>query len=125
MSLDSDGYPTQESLDAIKDWDYVKGIWNDQGQKDYHGFIEFIKLWNETWWTPSWGWSFTKRRLYVSTGGWSGNEETIEYVMDNHLFWSQHWVSTRRGGHFIFELPEKVIREAKKVCVYSGGERSG
>ena len=112
MGLDTDGYPLEESLENLKSWDYFN-----------RSLADFLKLWNDTWWSPSWGWRFTRRRLYVSTGGWSGNEETIDYIYRNFLFWSLHWVSTRRGGHYTFELPAKVIKEARSLgCVEQGVE---
>lgn len=40
--------------------------------------------------------------LQMSTGGWSGNESVIEAMMANSLFWATHWLSTRRGGHYVF-----------------------
>lgn len=38
----------------------------------------------------------------ISTGGWSGNEDIIEAMQDNQVFWSLHWLESRRGGHYKF-----------------------
>lgn len=49
-------------------------------------------------------------RLELSTGGWSDNEEWIAEAstfdvrkQSLWLWWSRCWVSTRRGGHYVFE----------------------
>jgi hypothetical protein len=42
------------------------------------------------------------------TGGWSGNEDIIEAMMENVLLWLAVWQRSERGGHFTFtnrELP--------------------
>ena len=97
-----DGYPTDDELEKVKNWD---GIGDSQGLID---FLESIWRW------PDWG--ITKKRgrtqvfrkpcirLYISTGGWSGNEDIIK-VLQSNFFWSIFWVSSRRGGHYEFEIP--------------------
>jgi hypothetical protein len=100
--LDEDGYPTAEALDIVQLWSY----------NDPTGWFEFIKqLWNMV----EWGWEenegihefFTDKkvyRYYISTGGWSGNEDVIRAMMKNTMLWSFNWVSSRRGGHYVFEV---------------------
>lgn len=41
------------------------------------------------------------------TGGWSGNEDILDALGKNFVFWSQCWKSSHRGGKFVFELPEE------------------
>ena len=43
--------------------------------------------------------------LELHTGGWSGNEDIIDKLSDT-LFWMICWESTRRGGHYYFEIPK-------------------
>ena len=100
--LDEDGYPTAEALDIIQLWSY----------DDPTGWFEFIKqLWNMV----EWGWEVVRQphpnrpevavdRYYISTGGWSGNEDIIRAMMKNTMLWSFNWVSSRRGGHYVFEV---------------------
>ena len=100
--LDEDGYPTAEALDIIQLWSY----------DDPTGWFEFIKqLWNMV----EWGWEVVRQphsnrpevavdRYYISTGGWSGNEDVIRAMMKNTMLWSFNWVSSRRGGHYVFEV---------------------
>lgn len=72
---------------------------------------ELLDKMKDVWWMPDWGYRFTKRRfLYLSTGGWSGNEDIIS-VLENTPFWWLYWVSSRRGGHYIFHI--KKLRKSK------------
>lgn len=100
---DQDGYPTDEELQKIRKWP-IEGT--------YEGFFTFIR---SCWWAADWGWReedtvddlFNKpvHRYTISTGGWSGNESIIEAMMENVVPWTMTWVQSRRGGHFIFQIP--------------------
>ncbi|KKL86890.1 hypothetical protein LCGC14_1940210 [marine sediment metagenome] len=94
MSLDENGYPDEASLEAIEHYDYV--------ENGIEGLLSLIK---ENWHFLEWGYSRTPSRLYLSTGGWSGNESVIGAMRMNFLFWSLHWMRSRRGGHYVFEVP--------------------
>ena len=105
--LDDDGYPTDETLKTIREWPHEDGL---------KELLEFV--W-DVWWQPDWGWKETEvpreqttpgtHRLLtnynISTGGWSGNEDLIEALRGNNIFWLMAWQQSRRGGHYIFELP--------------------
>lgn len=102
-TLDRDGYPTDEALDIIREWTF---------QMSDRELFDFIKSF---WWMPEFGWKEceaideltgdTNHCYYLSTGGWSGNESIIEAMQENKwMFWHLHWVQSRRGGHYIFEL---------------------
>jgi len=41
----------------------------------------------------------------IATGGWSGVEEVVSALRANHIFWATCWVSSHRGGLFVFRLP--------------------
>ena len=96
-------YPTEEQLEAVASWDSTLINWYD--------FIHGI------WWAPEWGWRQERgtdeltdaplTRYRISTGGWSGNEDLIE-AMQKNLGWFFTWVQSRRGGHYIFELPDTM-----------------
>ena len=102
--LDEDGYPTNEALDKISQWDY----------NDLQGWMNFIEsLWHlkpMVWYSEHkfdedcnhW---YTEYR--VSTGGWSGNESIIHAMQENKLCWHFVWYSTRRGGHYVFRIEEE------------------
>jgi len=88
---DQDGYPTEEELKRLKEWD----------RKDVRGFLDFLE---SIWWTADWGFVLSGKRkkiLDLHTGGWSGNEEIIS-VLRETFFWCLYWQSSRRGGHYTF-----------------------
>jgi hypothetical protein len=41
------------------------------------------------------------------TGGWSGNEDVVDSLRQNYVFWSRCWESSHRGGKHVFKLPEE------------------
>ena len=99
--MDGD-YPTDETLQAIEEWDTIK---------DISGFYEFIK--------PifaSYG-RLTERKadkneirdiagVYeVATGGWSGCESAIYAMQKNRMFWMTKWRLSQRGGYYEFDKP--------------------
>ena len=87
--LDEDGYPTEEALEKIENWDC----------KDFDGLINFIK---DIWWYQ-YGWDDDSMIVKMSTGGWSGNEDIIRSMKNNIMWWSLYWFSSKRGGHYVFE----------------------
>ena len=105
--LDEDGYPTEEALEKIESWSY----------DDPRGWFKFIE---NIWHLRSWGWtegyfedhheydSADKYRYYISTCGWSGNEDIIRAMQDNKNLWYHTWVQSRRGGHYIFEVKDET-----------------
>ena len=80
--MDVDGYPTEEELEKIREWDLLA--------QPVSGFLELLR--------QSWHWGFKEKhwkngtiRLYMATGGWSGNESVISAMQDNFIFWSVCW----------------------------------
>lgn len=104
-----DNYPTDEQLIKILEFDGAGGNLND-----------WFALIYMPWWMPDWGWTceedveddngFGVTRYHLSTGGWSGNEAIIGAMQDNWLAWGRCWVQSRRGGHYIFEVPVDAQR---------------
>jgi hypothetical protein len=94
-------YPTDEELKRIEKWPY----------SDPLGWLKFVE---SIWWMADWGITWRPRRVYISTGGWSGNEDIIESMKKNFILWSQLWVSVRRGGHYVFENRKKLALSEKK-----------
>lgn len=94
---DADGYPTEEELVEIEKWPGLNKA------SDYKGLMARVK---ELWHYPD---RFVEKEndiYYLSTGGWSGNESIIHALRDNYLFWAMCWLSSRRGGHYEFEVKE-------------------
>lgn len=83
-------YPTDEELEVIKNWD----------ANDPKGLLEHVRLF----------WKYADNGYFkvvdgeyrLSTGGWSGNEDIIGALRENHLFWAMHWFQSTRGGHYVF-----------------------
>ena len=107
MSLDS--YPTEEELEKIKTWDLIEG--NDARHPKLYALLDYVQsLWMyDDRFNLTHGhytrWHRTYRTLYLSTGGWSGNESIIVALRQNFIFWSMFWRQSRRGGHYWFEIP--------------------
>lgn len=93
-TFDRDGYPTDETLDAIKAWPYT----------DLNGLMAFVcEAWSEY---GSWHeWCDVIR---IATGGWSGNESIIDALLENHMAWTLLWHSSRRGGGYTFRIPAEI-----------------
>lgn len=106
--MDNEGYITEDELKLIREWPH----------SDFVGLVEFI-IYN--WWCR-YGVRWTKQKVKakygnsyykfnLSTGGWSGNEETICAMQDNRLFWGMCFYSHFRGGHYEFHIP--IIKTEK------------
>jgi hypothetical protein len=101
--LDGDGYPTDYALQRLADWPLLA-----EGTEvhDFMGFIVFAK---SLWHLPEWGWSEVRDRdgglhLYISTGGWSGNEDVLDAMEKNALF-GLIFEGRQRGGHYHLMVP--------------------
>lgn len=88
--MDADGYPEESELKQIAEWS-----WQDIG-----GLLAFVQpRWSypDRWWREG-------DVLHLSTGGWSGNEDLVRAMQQNAGFWHMCWVSSRRGGHYEFDV---------------------
>ena len=85
-----DGYPTDEELKRIAEWLH----------DDWAALLEYVR----ERWTYQDRWTVEGDKLFVSTGGWSGNEDLIRALQQNRVFWAICWEQSRRGGHHIFDL---------------------
>ena len=73
--LDDEGYPTDEFLAFIKQYEPT----------DSFPLPLFIEVLKNAWWMPSWGFNIHKKykgktKLELHTGGWSGNESIISAI---------------------------------------------
>ena len=94
--LDVDGYPTMETCYKIRSWP----------TDDFKGMMEFVKsIWK---YSEYWSEKETEEgtEYHLSTGGWSGNEDLIQAMGENGMFWILCWHQSTRGGHFIFKVSE-------------------
>lgn len=86
-----EGYPTASDLQRIATWPETNLV----------GLLEFVR---SIWWAADWGFRRWGKTYWLSTGGWSGNEEIIS-VLQHHFCWFVAWQSSRRGGHHKLRLP--------------------
>lgn len=109
---DEDGYPTNHALDIIEKWH-----WSEPTA--WFKFVENLWAYHDFGWTETEGgvdgWTNqtlpeTTRRFHISTAGWSGNESLIRAMEKNWVLWGMHWVQSRRGGHYIFEIKDEKER---------------
>lgn len=96
LELDDDGYPTEETLRQIREAPTLK-------REDCITLLAAVR---EVWSYADGYWEQEGDVYRLSTAGWSGNEDIIGALQDNHAFWVLHWLSSRRGGHFEFQLRE-------------------
>ncbi len=87
--LDDEGYPTEDALQRIVEWDPA----------DFDGWMRFIA---SLWWDADRVVRRTDGGVELHTGGWSCNESIIDAMECNLLAWVRYWVSSRRGGHYEF-----------------------
>jgi hypothetical protein len=91
-------YPSDEVLEQIK----------TMPCDDFHAFMDFIK---SHWHFVEWGWTREGNVYYLSTGGWSGNEDIIDTMSENKIFCLMYRQQSRRGWHFVFGRSEDMHRE--------------
>jgi hypothetical protein len=109
--------PHDVMRERVRNW-YSYGIWDPYYNGVYYvtkrgrthrGLLDMLKEWV---FCPAYGvWRETEladgtTKLEISTGGWSENEYFISLLQESTFFWAICWVSSRRGGHFEFNLPK-------------------
>jgi hypothetical protein len=94
---DKDGYPTENELKTIREWDFFGA----KNQVDcYHQFMIYIQnIWH---WGKPYFYCLSDNRWIAITGGWSGNEDIINAMENNKIFWVMYWYESRRGGKYKF-----------------------
>jgi hypothetical protein len=110
--MDPDGYPDDAELTAVREWPW----------QDFAGLMGYLRerwqyadmgYWHETDWRLAEFGGGEKKEYHLHTAGWSGNESLIDALQQNQLMWAFHWVSSRRGGHYVFEEPrQSALKEA-------------
>lgn len=106
--LDKDGYPTQEALDYLQNWwqGFHDGKWlqGEFSQLTKSNITALIKYTRRLWYFEDWGFVLDEpeKKLELHTGGWSGNEEVMNYFK-NTSFAQFYWKMTRVGGHYYYE----------------------
>lgn len=115
LELDDEGYPTTETLNQITEFKCTTDL----------QVVELMDAVGKIWTFGDWGWkkdfknnsqtyanaeSRGETWYYVSTGGWSGNEEIIHALRSNEFFWVLWWYSSRVGGHYEFRIQHLIFK---------------
>jgi len=95
---DGEGYPTEEFLQWIREYDTVENY-----------ALTFLEIILDEWYHGDYGWKIQRkykgeRKVFVSTLGWSGNEDMMDALHDNTFFWMLHYFSHQTGGHYVFRF---------------------
>jgi len=106
--FDGDGYPTQKALLEVSRYNCL-----EEGIK---GYLDLIK---NLWSYPD-RFVLKDNILYLSTGGWSGNEDVIS-TMKNNFFWFLCHIKWKKGGHYWFDI--KCFNPKEKDADSSPSER--
>lgn len=106
-TFDKEGYPTELTLDTIKNWkiesqedllqliDYARDAYNHH-YGNWYVIEDYDKL--SHWYFEPFD------ALIVSTGGWSGNESVIRALMENPIIRMRCLIATFAGGMYIFDI---------------------
>lgn len=97
-------YPTEDELADLRDW-----------PMQTPGECRAVLSATARLWWPNPVDIDDNSEVTLVTGGWSGNEDLIVALRDNHVFWSLCWYSSNRAGVHVFRLPQPA----------SGGEGGG
>ena len=107
-------YPDEKELEQIEKWDFEK-----QPVQDFLAEIKRLWHWSDTFFELERGYKNILGKpcwkLRLHTGGWSGNESIIEAMQKNFVFWTMAWESSRRGGHYEFEITIPLFKACKKT----------
>jgi hypothetical protein len=104
-AFDRDGYPAEETLEIIKQWDM-----NPSTMKDLMAFIASAWHWDDMARETSPGlWVF-------ATGGWSGNESLISALKQSQawhiLFWDSLYLP---GGLLVIAITDEAREKLKEL----------
>lgn len=102
-SFDRDGYPTDQTLQVITEWDY----------HDLPGLMAYIA---KAWKYPNWAREVRPGRWVFSTGGWSGNEKLMSALRSNEYFSGLAWCHLYvAGGLWIFAISPEARQELDQM----------
>jgi hypothetical protein len=95
-------YPEDEEVGKVRDWTFTE-------PGSFEEFMDYVRSIGKYWPSDSFGWTQDGLVYHVSTCGWSGNEDIIEAMQTNSVFWMVCWQEHRRGGHYVFMLPDPAV----------------
>ena len=100
--LDVNGYPTDEWLEFIKNYQ----------PSDDLPLLKFVKeILPKGWYNADWDVVIHRKykgkiKLELHTRGWSGNEEVIRAILSNIYLthFKMQYIEWHAGGHYYFEI---------------------
>lgn len=96
--LDEDGYPTETTLAAIRDWtgtpQQLVALLGEVFAA--YGNIEITEITDDL--------RGAVYQVALVTGGWSGCEDAV-CALNNSFFWVAYWHTSARGGLHTFTVP--------------------
>lgn len=95
--LGDGGYPSRDEFDRIRSWPHEHGYDRLMAYVRERWLYADAGFWREGRDPVEEGWSYD-----IATGGWSGNEDLIEALGGNIMFWMVCWHQSRRGGGYTF-----------------------
>jgi hypothetical protein len=99
--MDANNYPTEKELAKVKEWDVVK---------DRDGLITYLLgLWHWDKYAKYYETKDGHTILELHTGGWSGNEEILDALRSNVVFWLMYFWIHKSGGHYYFNITRRII----------------
>ena len=88
-------YPTEEQLAQLRAMSLATGA------AHYDWLCAAKALWNCHYGRVTRGFGYWR----FATGGWSGNEDIIDAMIENSLAWVVTWHKSERGGLYVFYAP--------------------
>jgi hypothetical protein len=100
--LDEKGFPTETGLKLLTEWNVLT-----------EEISVLLKIIEQMWQGNKYGYKLTGKRvqhLQLHTGGKPGNEEIINALRQNLIFWGRYWRTHRKGGQYYFTIkPMRLI----------------
>jgi hypothetical protein len=105
---DSNGYPTEDGLRLLSEWNIAT-----------EDVSTMLKVLQSMWRSNKSGFVLTGKRvqhLQLHTGNLPGNEEIINALKKNEIFWGRYWRTHRKGGHYYFTIrPMRLLFEGEVI----------
>lgn len=114
MSFNENGYPTDDTITRIENFDILPDLSN---------LPHYLNLVISHWEYADWGVAYNHSTgvLELHTAGWSGNESIISAMEKTRMFWSLFWLRSERGGHYYFELFQFDVNGKKCLPQFTNG----
>lgn len=109
VRVDSDGYPLDEDLEAIRTYAHSASSWLDSWDwlketlSSYSGQVGYCSYIEEPWdgpWEHNGG--LEQQKITFATCGWSGAEDLISAVTGNLIVSLLFYESWQRSGKYTF-----------------------